>query len=137
MRYLALDIGFSRVGTAVGEYSTGLAFARETLAYSTYQEKILQIIQEENIEALVIGIPNSLSGKKSEHQEKILQEIQLIKKKFSLPVHTFDEQFTTKIAEQSLHFLGVKSKKQKGKKDTMAAAIILQGFLDWKKNTES
>lgn len=128
--FLGLDIGFSRVGTSVGTTITGLAFARDILDYKTYKQEITKTIQEENIDALVVGMPNSLSGDDSDHQQKIIKEIQILTKIFSIPVYTFDEQFTTRIAEQSLHFMGINSKKQKGKKDAMAAAIILQGFLD-------
>lgn len=136
-KYLALDIGFARVGTAIGESQIGLAFPREILAYNSYISDIEKIIDAEKIDAIVVGVPNNLSGEMSEHTEKIFSEINRLKKIFAqknIPIHTFDEQFTTKIAEQSLQFMGIKAKKQKNKKDAMAAAIILQGFLDYTSN---
>jgi len=101
----------------------------------------------ENIEKIVIGVPNNMTlenpensqnSEKSQHIQKILAEISEIKKSTkkleisgrTIEVLTFDEQFTSKIAEQSLYTLGYSAKKQKGKKDNMAAAIILQGYLD-------
>ena len=154
MQILGLDIGFSRTGFAIGNTITGLAFPREIVQYEEYLQKILWYIEEsgEGIEKIVIGVPNNMShsenvgrmqcgsiensGKNDDHMQKILAEIsritQLVEnsKKPEISVETFDEQFTSKIAEQSLYTMGYSAKKQKGKKDNMAAAIILQGYLD-------
>lgn len=151
MSILGIDIGFSRTGFAVGSTFTGLAFPREIVKYSEYLQKILWYLDEkksgENIEKIVIGVPNNMTlenpensqnSEKSQHIQKILAEISEIKKSTkkleisgrTIEVLTFDEQFTSKIAEQSLYTLGYSAKKQKGKKDNMAAAIILQGYLD-------
>ena len=146
MQILGLDIGFSRTGFALGGTFTGLAFPREIVDYSQYLEKIEWYLEKsgEGIEKIVVGVPNNMthseytdssknSGKSTDHMQKILEEIEKIKtisEKYSVSVETYDEQFTSKIAEQSLYTMGYSAKKQKGKKDNMAAAIILQGYLD-------
>jgi putative Holliday junction resolvase len=140
MKILGVDIGFSRVGFAIGDTLTSLAFPREITQYSKYLLHIEKYIQDEAIEKIVVGMPHSLSGQDndSEHIQKIADEIEKITQlveKFpeNIAVETFDEQFTSKIAEQSLYTMGFSAKKQKGKKDDMAAAIILQGYLDRQK----
>lgn len=139
MNILALDIGFSRTGFAIGSTETSLAFPREIIEYAQYKEHLEWYCKDsgENIKKIIIGVPNTLfentSGETSEHLQKIQQEIKNIQKiaeKYQIQVDTFDEQFTSKIAEQSLYTMGFSAKKQKGKKDAMAAAIILQGYLD-------
>ena len=149
MQVLGLDIGFARTGFAMGNTLTGLAFPREIVDYKDYLQKILWYIEKsgENIEKIVVGVPNNMthsefsgekkkSGKQDSHIQKILEEISEIQKTLknagyeNIPVDVFDEQFTSKIAEQSLYTLGYSAKKQKGKKDNMAAAIILQGYLE-------
>ncbi len=137
MKILGIDIGFSRVGFAIGDTITPIAFPREVIDYNHYLDHILYYIDNEEIEKIVIGMPYSLSGQNenSDHIQKIKNEIEKIKnvlkkKTEKITVETFDEQFTSKIAQQSLSALGFSAKKQKGKKDSIAASIILQGYLD-------
>lgn len=142
MQVLGLDIGFSRTGFALGNTVTGLAFPREIVAYTDYIQKIIWYLESsgEGIEKIVVGMPNMLSGGESDHMQKIAKEIHKIRtiaSDFSVEVDEYDEQFTSKIAEQSLYLMGFSAKKQKGKKDNMAAAIILQGYLDRQKNLDT
>ena len=144
MKIIALDIGFSRVGVAIGESDIQLAFPREQLHFEIYLQKLKKIIAEENVKAIVIGDPKSSenledssyaqhSNKKkytNNHREKTLREKINIETTLGLPVFVFDERFTTQIAEASLSSMGVKMKKQKNSKDSVAAAIILQNWFD-------
>lgn len=144
MKIIGLDIGFARVGVAIGESDIGLAFPREQLHFEVYLPKLQKIIKEENVKAIVIGDPKSSenledssygqgSSKKkyrNDHREKTLKEKENIEMTLGLPVFVFDERFTTQIAEASLTQMGVKMKKQKNSKDSVAAAIILQNWFD-------
>ncbi len=144
MKILALDIGFARVGVAIGDTDVKLAFPREQLKFEDYLRGLQTIIREENVCAIVVGDPKSsenledtrsaqYSGKKqytNTHREKTLREKENIKETLGLPVFVFDERFTTQIAEASLTQMGVKMKKQKNSKDSVAAAIILQNWFD-------
>ena len=80
----------------------------------------------ENLERFDKNKPNY----KNKHREKTLLEKENIEEIFSIPVFIFDERFTTQIAETSLSQMGVKMKKQKNSKDSVAAAIILQNWFD-------
>ncbi|HID91653.1 TPA: Holliday junction resolvase RuvX [Candidatus Peregrinibacteria bacterium] len=144
MKIIGLDIGFARVGVAIGESDIKLAFPREQLKFEEYLPKLQKIIREENVTAIVIGDPKSSENLedssyvkdsvkkkyKNDHREKTLREKENIKLTLGLPVFVFDERFTTQIAEASLTQMGVKMKKQKNSKDSVAAAIILQNWFD-------
>lgn len=130
--YIGLDIGFSRIGIAIGNDSISIAFPNCIAPFEDYFRKISEIMKEKTIDAFVVGIPKPLAQETSKHCEAIEDEIKKIEKYFSLPVYRHNEQFTSKIAEQSLSLQGFSQKKQKGKKDAIAATIILQEFLDRK-----
>ncbi len=140
MKVLGLDIGFARVGVAIGDTEIKLAFPREQLDFKIYLKKLQKIIREENVKAIVMGDPKSSENLesfdknkpnyKNKHREKTLLEKENIEEIFSIPVFVFDERFTTQIAEASLSQMGVKMKKQKNSKDSVAAAIILQNWFD-------
>ncbi len=133
MNILGLDIGFARVGVAIGNTDIGLAFPRETSPFEKYLCDIKNIITTENIEEIVIGDPKPMNGdleEKNMHRKKILAEKEKLEEIFSLPVHVFDERCTSLIATASLHEMGVKAKDQKKSKDSVAASIILQGWID-------
>lgn len=133
MNVLGLDIGFARVGFAVGSTEIQMAFPREQFPFETYLIEVKRLIETEQIEAIIIGDPKPMNGEANEHMEKTMREKEKLEDLFSLPVHVFDERFTTQIAENSLHEMGVNSKKQKKSKDSVAAAIILQNWLDSKR----
>lgn len=136
MKILGLDIGFSRVGVAIGNDVIGMAFPRETIPFESYLLEIKKIIETENIKKIIIGDPRPMNnnqgdeGKSEIHRQKILREKENIETTLSLPVEVFDERCTTLIAEASLREMGVSAKNQKKSKDSVAAAIILQGWLD-------
>lgn len=130
MNILCLDIGFSRVGLAIGNTNVGIAFPREIIAFKDYLLTIEKIIQSEKINMILIGDPKLMSNENSVHRDKILAEKLKIEKYCNIKVALFDERFTSKIAENSLHEMGYSMKKQKNKKDNIAASIILQGWLD-------
>lgn len=139
MNILGLDIGFSRVGVSIGTTEIGLAFPREGIPFEIYLQEIKKIIIADNIEKIIIGDPRPMNntlgehGVSEKHRQKILQEKENIEAIFSIPVDVFDERCTTLIAEASLTQMGVKAKDQKKSKDSVAAAIILQGWLDSQK----
>jgi putative Holliday junction resolvase len=130
MNILCLDIGFSRVGLAVGNTSLKIAFPREIINFKNYLSVIKNIIKLEDINMVLIGDPKLMSNEDSPHRSKIFEEKSKIEKYCNIKVSLFDERFTSKIAENSLHEMGYSMKNQKNKKDNIAACIILQGWLD-------
>lgn len=85
---------------------------------------------ERMIEAIVVGLPLRLDGTEGEAARRVRRFIQALEAELKLPVHTIDERLTTLSAERALREMGVRAERRKEVVDESAAAIILQTFLD-------
>lgn len=141
-RYLALDYGHKRIGTAVSDESKKFSFSREYLLNEKYLiSKLLVIIEKENIEKIIIGHPLNLNSQKT-IQTQVVEDFKyrleefLKKKSLNIEIILFDERFTSKIAECNIRCSGLKKKKkhEKGLIDSSSAQIILQDYIDSEKN---
>jgi putative Holliday junction resolvase len=134
MRYLAIDYGTKRTGLAICDPTetivsplAGLATAKGLL------DKILEIARSENVEAVVVGLPMNMDDSIGP-QAKIVQEFaEKLKKFISVPIYLQDERLTTFAAEGKLVERELTRKKKKKRIDALAAAEILQAFLDSKR----
>ena len=128
MRYLALDWGKKRIGTAKGDDETGIAFPDGILRNTrNFFNELRALCQKEKIGALVIGIPKTLRGEYGPQAKEIFEFIAGLKKSFSLPIFLEDERFTTKIAAR------IFGPVRRTHMDAISAALILQSFFDKKK----
>jgi putative Holliday junction resolvase len=96
-------------------------------------DTIKQLTVCENIKLIVVGMPFNLKGQMAQKAGEVNRFIERLKEKTGLEVVTFDERFTTMIAQRTLITMGTKKKerqKKDGRVDSMAAAIILQDYLD-------
>ena len=128
--YLAIDYGQSKVGLAMADGETKIAFAYETLDNDrNFFQKMAEIIEEENVRTVIIGIPTYVNREEVEYEGEKLGK----KLKESLPfieIEYQNEMFTTKIAHENLIKRGIKGIKKYD--DQEAARIILQSWLDKK-----
>lgn len=132
-KVLALDIGERRVGLAVSDELGMLAHPFRTLKWEgqkNFINTIKQIIEEEHIAKLVIGIPYNLNGSMSKKTEEIKKISDQIQDQLFIEVIEIDERLTTKMAKQVLHAVGKKPSKNRDKIDQVAAVYILQSYLD-------
>lgn len=133
MQLLGLDYGGKRIGYAIGETSLGIAFGREIIENKSIGyvlEKLKKIIKEDQVEKIVVGLPKFLDGSESE-QTLLTQEFGTkIKEELGIEVDYFDERLSSTEATKNLHLLNIKEKHQKGKKDVIAAEIILQKYME-------
>src|SRR5690606_19168099 len=126
MRLLSLDIGSKRIGVAVYNPRSKLVRPLPILHRRTLRQDLVEltsIIQREEIEGLVVGVPLSLEGKITDSTKNALFWVDTLKTKQSLPVFTCDESLSTREAIQVLKHQGAKSKKDKI--DSFAAALFL------------
>jgi putative Holliday junction resolvase len=86
-----------------------------------------KLIKEREIEAFLVGLPIGLDGKITKSTENALFWVDQLKKTFELPVHTYDESLSTKDALEILKDRS--SQQKKDKKDSVAAALILEEFM--------
>lgn len=133
MRIAAIDFGLKRVGIAVSDPLHILASPLRTLIYdeATFWQQISEIYKKQNISLTVLGYPMHETANNS----SLLNNIREFRAKLEKVTHSKvifrDESFTSKYAAHSLVESGKRKKKrqEKGQKDMIAAALILQDFL--------
>ena len=121
MRYLALDVGDRRIGLAVGDDVHGLSRPLRTVVRRSVVKdlaEIERIAREEAIDALVIGLPLTLSGEVG-HQAERVRRFAVASERLGLPVRLYDERHTSSEAE----IRGARDL------DAGAATILLEDFL--------
>ncbi|QQG43667.1 MAG: Holliday junction resolvase RuvX [Candidatus Daviesbacteria bacterium] len=123
MKYLGVDFGMKRAGLAVSQGQLATPWKTvEGKGWLDLAEKISQIVSEENFEKIVVGLPEGQMGK------KVQKFINLLLKK-SLDVVSADETLTSKGAFKLMITTG-KGKEKRKSDDAVAAALILQNYLD-------
>lgn len=136
-KYLSLDIGDVRIGVAKSDIMGIVATPLEVIDRRKVKavKRIEELCRQENTKSLVIGIPKSLDGTEKRQVEKVREFIEKLKSSIDgLEIFEVDERLTTVSAEKILNENNVKGAKEKRKVvDKIAAAIILQNFLDMKK----
>jgi putative Holliday junction resolvase len=140
-RILGIDYGTRRIGLAISDPLRILATSYGALTNeSDVIGQLRQILEKEQITLIVVGMPLSLSGKKTAKANEVEEFVELIRAQCRVEVVFWDERFSTSIARQSMLAMGTKKKERRrrdGRIDSMAAAIILQGFLDSTKRSMS
>lgn len=134
MRYLGIDYGQKRTGLAICDVAETIASPLKvlTVARSELFASIAEIVKGENIEAIVLGLPLNMDGTAG-HQVKFVQDFaRRIKEHVPLPVYFQDERLSSFEAEGKLSGTELTRKKKKARLDAVAAAAILQSFLDKK-----
>lgn len=133
---MGLDYGSRRIGVSVSDPLGITAQALESVENNeTGMERLLELIRERHVTLVVVGMPLNLKGERAQKAKEVEAFIQRLKNRSQIEVVSWDERFTTTIAQQSLIQMGTrrKQRRERGRVDAMAAAIILQGFLDSKK----
>ena len=132
-KILAADIGERRVGLAISDALGMLAHPFCTLPWNginKFVAEISRIIQDENINKLVIGMPYTLKGGNSKKTNEIKKICNKVRDQINIEVIEVDERFTTKMAVRTLQAVGKKPSKHRDKIDQVAAVHILQSYLD-------
>lgn len=135
MRYLGLDLGSKTLGIAISDRTNCIASVYTTLYFDNedYDSLILplrEIIDKEEINSLVLGLPKNMNNTIGERALITLEFKGKLEKEFQLPVIMEDERLTSVISNNVLIGANVSRKKRKKKVDGMAAVVILQGYLD-------
>ncbi len=134
-KILGLDLGSKSMGIAISDGLKITAQVRENFFYKDNDlnkclMKVKEYLDKENIETIVMGYPKYPSGDKSETTYLIEKFEKLLKENIDIPIILIDEYYSTKEAKKYMVSANVSRKKQKSKKDMLAAQIILQFYLD-------
>ncbi len=131
MAILGLDVGEKRIGVALAEGLLAIPLTViDRRVEETDMELIMALVKEYRAERIVVGLPRLMNGNIGTQAEEILSFCGALAEHVDIPVDTWDERLSTVTAERLLIDTGMKRKKRKGKLDAMAAAIILQAYLD-------
>ena len=137
MHIMAIDYGDAHTGIAISD-PTGLltGFSTTINAYrpEAVAEQVASLCREHGVEELVLGHPINMDGTRGPRSEKARAMKTLLEETTSLPVVLWDERRTTIDAHQILFNSGKNAKKRKKVVDAVAASLILEGYLTYKKN---
>lgn len=132
-RLIGIDYGSKRIGIAMSDPLKIIASPRQTVPNSpAFFLTIKKMIQDYDVEAVIIGMPYNLKGEKSTKAKEVEEFIKEIKQHISIDIVEWDERYTSSMAHETQIQMGVKKKhrQDKSKIDEMAAALILQSYLD-------
>ena len=139
MRIMAIDYGDAHTGIAISDPTGFIAGVTTTIdAYrpEAVAERVAALAQEHGVEELVLGHPINMDGTRGPRSEKAQAMKVLLEETSSLPVILWDERRTTIDAHQILFNSGKNAKKRKKTVDAVAASLILEGYLTYKKSQE-
>ncbi|MBS3811852.1 MAG: Holliday junction resolvase RuvX [Halanaerobiales bacterium] len=134
MRKLGIDYGSKYIGLAVSDRTNTIAQSKEVLKKNDLKDilKILKkYISNYEIDELVVGMPTSLNGTKGPRAKKTDEFINFLNNHLEIKVTEWNERYTTMIAEKSMIEADLSRKKRKQLVDKIAAALILQNYLDY------
>lgn len=140
MRIMGIDYGEKRLGIALSDPLGITAQGLPTIERTSIQEdikKIINIIQEKEVQEIVVGLPKQLNNTVGDKAKEVLNFIDTLKKYINIPIKTFDERFSTVRAHRAMLENDLSRKKRKELVDMVAAQLILQGYLDMIKTTTS
>lgn len=134
-KILGLDLGSRTCGIAMSDALGMLAHGVETYhfpdnAYAKCAKHIQEIVEENNIRIIVLGLPKHMNGDLGERAQISIDFKERLEKMMNVEVKLVDERLTTVVAQNELIFANVSRKKRKKVIDKMAAVQILQGYLD-------
>jgi putative Holliday junction resolvase len=134
-RILALDYGLRRVGLAVTDPMQMLAIPLDTIDTPKVIQYLKDYFLRENVETIILGFPKNMDGNDTDATPLVEKfNIELSTNFPNIPIKLVDERLTSRMAKQTLIDAGYKKKDRKNKKlvDTVAAALILQTYLETK-----
>ena len=139
MKYLGLDLGTRTLGVSISDTTKTIATAYGTIHFDEkdYDEaisKLSTIMEKEPIEKIILGFPKNMNGTVGPRALETLEFKKQLEDNFDTPVEMQDERLSTKEASGYMIAADISRKKRKKKIDSLAANIILQTYLDKRKD---
>lgn len=132
-KILGLDVGDVWIGVAISDALMLTAQPLMTIKRESNKiayEKIHEIIKENNVKKVVVGLPKNMNNTIGPQSEKVIKFAEKLKNKFKVEIEYVDERMTTLMAEQVLIEGSVRRENRKKYIDKIAATYILQSYLD-------
>ena len=137
MKIMAIDFGDARTGIAISDLLCSIV-GTTTVIHSRNMEKTLQevqrLAQENAVGEIAVGLPKNMDGTEGARAQLCREFAQLVQQRTGLPVKLWDERRTTVEAHNILSAHNYHGKKRKDTVDAVAASLILEGYLAFRKN---
>jgi putative Holliday junction resolvase len=138
MRVMALDYGERGVGVAISDELQLIArplttIRREKQRYAQVLERIRELVVENEIVTLVVGLPLNMDGSRGAAVERVESFVSDLRRSVSIPIVTVDERLTSREADRILREMGVGLRERRERSDEYAASVILQDYIDEQK----
>jgi len=133
MRILAIDHGTVRMGIAVSDELKMIAHPMEFIPaepFAAFLARLKEILRDKEVELVLVGMPRNMDGSYGQAALKVQEFVTALKDAITVPIRTWDERLTSAQANRFLIQGNVRREKRKEKVDSMAAAILLQSYLD-------
>jgi putative holliday junction resolvase len=133
MRILALDPGTKRVGVAISDELKLIAQPAEFISaepFADFLTRLKTLLHQKEVELILVGMPRNMDGSYGPAALKVEAFVAALRNAITIPVKTWDERLTSVQANRLLIQGNVRRDKRKTKVDQMAAAILLQSYLD-------
>jgi len=138
-RILAIDYGQRRVGLAISDALQATAQGLPTIIYSNRKDlfnKLEAIFKQYQIRQIVLGLPQHMNGSDSQRTREVKRFARRLSERFNVEVKLWDERLTSVAAKHTMLQLGKSPSRAKEHVDQIAAILILQGYLDFLKNSK-
>lgn len=140
MRAIGLDLGSKRIGVALSDSDGRLALPHDVVVRSGDRDRdhrrIADLVEQTDAEVVVVGMPYSLDGTAGPTARRYQAEARRLRAVLGVPVETYDERLTTVTAERSLREAGLSGRDRRKVVDQVAAAVMLQSWLDQRARNE-
>jgi len=136
MRVLGLDMGTKRIGVAVSDQSGLIAQAVTTIKRDNIPEDlnlVCDLVREYDVQEVVIGYPRHLDGRPGEEAASYVAFGEMLHQETGIPVVYWDERLSTVAAERSLLEGDMRRRRRKQVIDRIAACLILDNYLTWRR----
>lgn len=140
MRFMGLDVGERRIGVALSDPEGRMAYPLsvvERRSDAEAIEAIARLVKAHGVAKLIIGLPHTLEGLEGMQAEAVRGFVEQLRGRTDVPYELWDERLSTVEAERRLREAGVRRERRAQVRDTLAATIILQSYLDYRQRFPS
>ena len=137
MKYIGLDVGNRRIGVAFGDSDLRIATPVDVITRVSPEQDsqtIVGLVREYDASQLIVGLPRNMNGSQGAQAEAVIEYAEEIAERILVPVIFWDERLTTVEATKRTHETGARGIKSRRRIDALAAAVLLQDYLDSQAN---
>lgn len=136
-RILAIDLGTRRIGVALSDPTATIAAPLETISPAGERraaERVADLCRHHGVTLIIVGWPRNMDGSRGPAAQQAEAFAERLRTVAAVPVELWDERLSTAAAERTLIEAGARREERRQSRDRVAAAVILQGYLDARRN---